>query len=74
MSDIDFKDFDVLSEAEKNEAMALLSRYQRLETQDDCQGDFINFVKHMWPECILGRHHKIIAKSLIVLPMVSSSV
>ena len=47
MSDIDFKDFDVLSEAEKNEAMALLSRYQRLETQDDCQGDFINFVKHM---------------------------
>lgn len=62
MSDIDFKDFDVLSEAEKNEAMALLSRYQRLETQDDCQGDFINFVKHMWPECILGRHHKIIGE------------
>mgnify|MGYP003624333790 FL=1 len=62
MSNIDFKDFDVLSEAEQTEAMALLSRYQRLEKQDHCQSDFINFVKHMWPECILGRHHKIIGE------------
>ncbi|MGI9313059.1 MAG: phage terminase large subunit [Luminiphilus sp.] len=31
-----------------------------MEKQDVCQSDFIKFVQHMWPECILGRHHKII--------------
>jgi predicted phage terminase large subunit-like protein len=60
MSDLSLKDFEILSEQDQNEALALLSRYDQMEKQDKCQGDFIEFVKHMWPECILGRHHKII--------------
>jgi|TARA_B100001094_G_C18178742_1_gene799558 predicted phage terminase large subunit-like protein len=60
MSELSLKDFEILSEQDQNEALALLSRYDQMEKQDRCQGDFIEFVKHMWPECILGRHHKII--------------
>ena len=60
MSEVSLKDFEILSEQDQNEALALLSRYDQMEKQDKCQGDFIEFVKHMWPECILGRHHKII--------------
>ena len=60
MSELSLKDFEILSEQDQNEALALLSRYDQMEVQDKCQGDFIEFVKHMWPECILGRHHKII--------------
>ena len=60
MSELSLKDFEILSEQDQNEALALLSRYDQMEMQDKCQGDFIEFVKHMWPECILGRHHKII--------------
>ena len=62
MSDISFKDFDILSEQDKAEALALLNRYDQLEKQDSCQNDFMSFVKHMWPDFIEGRHHKIIAE------------
>ena len=61
MNKVSFKDFDILSEQDKAEAVALLNRYDQLEKQDSCQADFISFVKHMWPEFIEGRHHKIIA-------------
>ena len=60
MSELSLKDFEILSEQDQNEALALLSRYEQMEKQETCQSDFIEFVKHMWPECILGRHHKII--------------
>ena len=61
MSDVSFKDFDILSEQDKAEAVALLQRYDQLEKQDGCQKDFMGFIKHMWPEFIEGRHHKIIS-------------
>ena len=60
MSELSLKDFEILSEQDQNEALALLSRYDQMDKQDKCQNDFIGFVQHMWPECILGRHHKII--------------
>ena len=60
MSGLSLKDFEILSEQDQNEALALLSRYDQMDKQDKCQNDFIGFVQHMWPECILGRHHKII--------------
>lgn len=62
MSEVSFKDFDILSEQDKAEAVALLQRYDQLEKQDVCQQDFITFIKHMWPDFIEGRHHKIIAE------------
>ena len=62
MSEVSFKDFDILSEQDKAEAVALLHRYDQLEKQDGCQQDFITFIKHMWPDFIEGSHHKIIAE------------
>ena len=62
MSEVSYKDFDILSETDKAEAVALLNRYEQLEKQDSCQNDFISFVNHMWPDFIEGRHHKIIAE------------
>ena len=62
MSKVSIKDFSILSEQDKQEAIALLHRYDQIDKQDDCQNDFINFVKHLWPEFIEGRHHKIIGE------------
>lgn len=62
MSDLALKDFDILSDQEKQEALALLNKYDQLEKQESCQGDFISFVKSQWPEFVEGRHHKIIGE------------
>ena len=62
MNEISLKDFDLLSEQEKTEAVALLERYDKLEKQDVCKNDFMAFVKHMWGTGFIeGRHHRIIA-------------
>ena len=49
MSELSLKDFEILSEQDQNEALALLSRYDQMDKQDKCQNDFIGFVQHMWP-------------------------
>jgi len=62
MNEISLKDFDLLSEQEKTEAVALLERYDKLEKQESCKKDFMAFVKHMWGTGFIeGRHHRIIA-------------
>jgi len=61
MSELSLKDFDILSDQDKAEAVALLDRYNQLEKQEDCQADFLSFVKSQWPDFVEGRHHKIIA-------------
>ena len=40
----------------------MLNRYDQLEKQDACRTDFISYVKHLWPDFIEGRHHKIIGE------------
>ena len=60
MSQLSIKDFDLLSEQEKVEALALLERYDKLEKQESCKQDFMSFIKHMWPNFIEGRHLKIV--------------
>ena len=62
MSELNLKDFDILSQQDKAEAVALLNRYDQLEKQDSCRKDFISYVKHLWPDFIEGRHHKIIGE------------
>ena len=62
MSEPALKDFDLLSDQDKNEAIALLNKYNQLEKQESCQSDFISFVKSQWPDFIEGRHHKIIGE------------
>ena len=61
MSELSLKDFDILSDQDKAEAVALLNRYNQLEKQEDYQADFLSFVKSQWPDFVEGRHHKIIA-------------
>jgi|TARA_Y100000592_G_C5449924_1_gene308148 predicted phage terminase large subunit-like protein len=58
----DLKDFEILSQQEQQEAVALLAKYDQIEKQEECQKDFIKFVKSQWPDFIEGRHHKIIGE------------
>tara|TARA_R100001594_G_scaffold37272_2_gene67398 strand:- start:1429 stop:2910 length:1482 start_codon:yes stop_codon:yes gene_type:complete len=62
LSEISLKDFDILSQQDQAEAVALLDRYEQLKKQESCQQDFISYVKHLWPDFIEGRHHKIIGE------------
>ena len=62
IENISYKDFDILSEQDKSEAIALLNRHDQLEKQERCHKDFISFIKFIWPEFIEGRHHKIIGE------------
>ena len=52
----DLKDFEILSQQEQQEAVALLAKYDQIEKQEECQKDFIKFVKSQWPDFIEGRH------------------
>ena len=62
MKNVSIKDFDILSEQDKTEALALLNRYEQIDKQSNCHVDFLSFVKHMWGDTFIeGRHHKIIA-------------
>jgi len=62
MKNVSIKDFDILSEQDKTEAIALLNRYEQIDKQSNCHVDFLSFVKHMWGDTFIeGRHHKIIA-------------
>ena len=57
MSKVSIKDFSILSEQDKQEAIALLHRYDQIDKQDDCQNDFINFA-------ILSKNNEKIKKAL----------
>ena len=62
MDNLSIKDFDILSQQDKAEAIALLNRYEQIDLQNDCRKDFLSFVKYMWGDRFVeGRHHKIIA-------------
>ena len=39
-------------------------RLAQLDRVEQCQGDFLSFVRAMWPEFITGKHHEIIADKL----------
>ena len=42
MPNVALKDFEILSEQEQQEALALLDRYKRIEKQEVCQKDLLN--------------------------------
>ena len=44
--------------------MKLELRLAQLERVEKCQRGFLSFVKSMWPEFIVGKHHRIIADKL----------
>ena len=53
-----------LSDAELREALLLQERLELLKKQEVCQEGFMDFIQHIWPEFICGRHHKIFAQKL----------
>tara|TARA_A100001015_G_scaffold260621_1_gene305488 strand:+ start:3146 stop:4606 length:1461 start_codon:yes stop_codon:yes gene_type:complete len=55
---------ETLSDSELKEALLLQERLQLLKKQDVCEQTFLEFINHMWPEFICGRHHKIFAQKL----------
>ncbi len=44
MKETFIKDFDILSQQEKDEAFALINRYEQIDTQDACRQDFMQFI------------------------------
>ena len=50
--------------AVEEKTLKLQLRLAQLEKNEECQFNFLKFVKAMWPEFIAGRHHKIIADKL----------
>ena len=44
--------------------MKLELRLAQIERVEKCQRSFLSFVKSMWPEFIVGKHHRIIADKL----------
>jgi predicted phage terminase large subunit-like protein len=50
-----------MSEDEAREYLLLQEKLFRIEQLEHQRGDFLSFVKAMWPQFIAGRHHKIMA-------------
>ena len=44
--------------------LKLQLRLAQLERRERSQGDFLSFVRSMWPEFIAGEHHRLIAGKL----------
>ena len=48
----------------EKERLQLELRLQQLVLQEEARGDFIKFCKYVWPEMLIGEHHRIIAAAL----------
>ena len=53
-----------LTDEELAKVAPMLERLNQLDDREEKQNDFMNFVKHVWPQFIEGRHHKIYAEKL----------
>ena len=53
-----------LSDQEIKETLILKERLELLKKQNGCQETFLEFMDHMWPEIMCGRHHKVFAEKL----------
>jgi predicted phage terminase large subunit-like protein len=49
---------------EEEEMLKLELRLAQLEAQERATSSFLDFCKYVWPEMLVGEHHKIIAKAL----------
>ena len=58
-------DVEFIKKLPLDEQKAYLKAYlkaDQLETQTRVKGDFLEFIKYIWPAFISGEHHKIISK------------
>ena len=56
--------WDILSEDQLKETLALQERLLQIDRREQAQGDFLDFVRLIWEDFIEGRHHKIFAEKL----------
>ena len=55
---------EFLTDDEMAKLGEIITKLTDLEKRDNYQTKFIDFVKHIWPSFIVGRHHKIYAEKL----------
>ena len=55
---------EFLTDAELEDLSKSLDKFSELEKRDRLQDSFLEFVRHVWPSFIAGRHHKIFAEKL----------
>ena len=55
---------DYLTDDEVSKVKPMLQRLKTLDDRTEKRDDFLNFVKHVWPQFIEGTHHKIYAEKL----------
>ena len=61
----DLSDFSkYLTDEELAKVAPMLERLQTLDKRVEKQDNYMSFVKHVWPQFIEGRHHKIYAEKL----------
>jgi predicted phage terminase large subunit-like protein len=49
--------------AERQTLLQKLQKFEELQARETAQTDFLSFVGRMWPEFIMGRHHKKMARA-----------
>jgi predicted phage terminase large subunit-like protein len=54
---------DKLPDSQKIKILADLENREKLLEKENARNSFMGFVKKMWPEFIMGRHHKVMAKA-----------
>ena len=57
------KRLDSLSPHNQKEILVLLNELSDAKERIDAQGEFLTFVRKMWPAFIEGNHHKIMANA-----------
>lgn len=55
---------EYLTDAELEALAKHLDKFKELHDRDEYQGNFLKFVKHVWPSFIAGNHHRIFAEKL----------
>ena len=60
--DVDIEKIKKLPPDVRKEFMKTFLRYQEKKKESKINSDFMSFVKHVWPEFVEGKHHKVIAE------------
>jgi predicted phage terminase large subunit-like protein len=55
---------EYLTEEERKQLENFVDAFEHVNKRDRYQNNFLDFVKHVWPSFIAGRHHKIFAEKL----------
>jgi hypothetical protein len=60
--EINLKKIEKLPTDVQREFLETFEKYTEKKKETKIHSDFMSFVKHMWPDFIEGKHHKIVAE------------